>query len=44
VRERRDLREEGRFDVLVRDENLGGLEAGIEPGLDEILTLDREQP
>ena len=30
--------------VLACDENVRGLEAGIEPGLDEVLALDREQP
>ena len=44
MRERRHLREQRRLDVLVRDEDVGRLEAGAEAGLDEILTLDREQP
>jgi hypothetical protein len=42
--ERRYLREQLRLNVLACDENVRGLEAGIEPGLDEVLALDREQP
>jgi hypothetical protein len=42
--ERRYLREQLRLNVLACAENVRGLEAGIEPGLDEVLALDREQP
>jgi hypothetical protein len=40
VRERRHLGEEGRLDVLARDQQLDGLDAFCE----QVLTLDREQP
>jgi hypothetical protein len=42
--ERRRLREQLRGDVVAGDEQLGGLEPRGEPGLDEVLSLDREQP
>jgi hypothetical protein len=42
VRERRDLREQRRLDVLARDQQLDRLDAG--GCLDEILPLDDEQP
>jgi hypothetical protein len=42
VRERRDLREQRRLDALACDQQLDRLETGR--GLDEILSLDREQP
>jgi len=44
VRERRHLREQLRLDVLPRDQQLDRLDAGREPGVDEILSLDGEQP
>ena len=44
MRERRDLGEQLRLDVLARDEHVRRLESGVEPGLDEVLALDREQP
>jgi hypothetical protein len=42
--ERRHLREQLRRDVVPCDENVGRLEARGEPGLDEVLSLDGEQP
>jgi hypothetical protein len=44
MRERRHLREQLRCDVVPGDENVGGLEPSTEPGLDQILPLDGEQP
>ena len=44
VRECRHLREQLRRDVLSGDENVRRLEPGGEPGLEQILPLDREQP
>ena len=44
MREGRHLREQRRVDVLVRNEDVGRLEAGTETSLDKILTLNREQP
>ena len=42
--EGRHLREQLGLDVLARNEHVGGLETGGEPGLEQILSLDREQP
>jgi hypothetical protein len=42
MRERRDVGEQRRLDVLARDEQLDRLEVG--GSLDEVLPLDREQP
>jgi hypothetical protein len=44
VRERRHLGEQLDRDVLSRDEQIRGLETGLEARFDEILSLDREQP
>jgi len=44
VRERRYLREELSGNVLSGDENVRRLEPAGEPGLEQILPLDREQP
>jgi hypothetical protein len=44
VRERRHLGEQLRRHVLAGDEDVRRLEPGSEPGLDEILSLDREPP
>ena len=41
--ERRDLAEQLGQDVLARDEQLDGLDAGCFGGLDEVLAFDREQ-
>jgi hypothetical protein len=41
MRERRDLREQRRLDVLARDEKLYGLDPR---GVDEILALNDEKP
>jgi hypothetical protein len=42
--ERRHLRQQLRSDVVPRNEDVGGLEPGGEPGIDQVLSLDREQP
>jgi hypothetical protein len=42
--ERRHLGQQLGCDVLSRDEHVGGFDPGGEPGLDQILSLDREQP
>jgi hypothetical protein len=42
MRERRDLREQRRLDVLARDQQLDRLDAGGR--LDQVLPLDGEQP
>jgi hypothetical protein len=42
MRERRDLREQRRLDVLARDQQLDRLDPGCR--LDQILPLDSEQP
>ena len=44
MRERRYLREQLGGNVLSGDENVDRLEPGGEPGLEQILPLDREQP
>jgi hypothetical protein len=44
MRERRYLREQLGGNVLSGDENVRRLEPGGEPGLEQILPLDREQP
>jgi len=44
MRERRYLREQLRRDVFSGDEHVDRLEPGGEPGLEQILPLDREQP
>jgi hypothetical protein len=44
MRERRHLREQLRLDVLPRHQHVRRLEPGREPGLEQILPLDREQP
>jgi hypothetical protein len=44
MREGGDLRQELERDVLARHEPVGRLEPGREPGVDEILSLDNEQP
>jgi hypothetical protein len=44
MRERRHLGEQLGRHVLARDERVGGLEPGGEPGLEEVLPLDDEQP
>ena len=44
MRELGDAGEQLRLDVLAGHEHVDGLEAGSEPGLDEILALDDEQP
>jgi hypothetical protein len=42
MRERRDLGEQRRLDVLSRDQQFDRLDAG--GGLDQVLSLDDEQP
>jgi hypothetical protein len=42
--ERRHLRQQLRSDVVPGDEDVGGLEPRGEPGIDRVLSLDREQP
>jgi hypothetical protein len=42
--ERRDLGEEPRLDVLSREQQLDRLDARVDSGLDEILTLGHEEP
>jgi hypothetical protein len=42
MRKSRDLREQGRLDVLARDQQLDRLDAGGR--LDQVLPLDGEQP
>jgi len=44
VSERRDGGEKLREDVLARDEELGGLDTRAQSGVDEVLSLDREEP
>jgi hypothetical protein len=42
--ERRHLGEQRRLDVVAGDEHVDRLEAGVARGVDEVLTLRREQP
>jgi hypothetical protein len=42
--ERRELRDEGSFHVLARDEQLDRLDSGFASGVDEILALADEKP
>jgi hypothetical protein len=44
VRERRDLGEQRRLDVLARDQDLDRLDPGGERRIDEIFTLGEEEP
>jgi hypothetical protein len=44
VREFRHLGEQPGLDVFPREQNIRRLQAGVEPFLEEILPLDREQP
>jgi len=44
VPEGRDRGEKLREDVLARDEELGGLDPRAQRRVDEILSLDREEP
>jgi hypothetical protein len=44
MRERRHLGQQLGRNVLSRDEHVGGHEPGGEPGFEEVLPLDREQP
>jgi hypothetical protein len=44
MRERRDLGEQSRLDVLIRDQHVCRVEPGVQPGFEQILPLDHEQP
>ncbi|HEU5243687.1 MAG TPA: hypothetical protein VFU33_04735 [Gaiellaceae bacterium] len=44
MRERRHPGQQLGLDVLPRNEHVGGIEPRGQPGLEQVLALDREQP